>query len=183
VNDVLVAVLDASVLSPFARAGRLDDLRRLFPHARLVTTEAVRAELRQGVPSHPALEDALTAPWLETEPIDTPFEVLAAFARHHAAFGSTTRDVGEATVLAYAEVHGALAVIDDKVASNHGKGCGIRTVRTLALIARAIQDGRLGEAAARELVDALQALGGARLGCSGDDVIQWFRDNDLLSPR
>jgi len=41
-----------------------------------VTTEAVRAELRQGVPSHPALEDALTAPWLETEPIDTPFEDL-----------------------------------------------------------------------------------------------------------
>ena len=144
------AVFDSSVLSPFARAGRLDDLRTMFEGMTLVTTSAVREELLNGVGDHPALRTVLDAEWLLTAATDG-IQVLLAFVAYRRIFGGCTRDVGEATVLAYAEVHGATAVIDEQVAVKHGRDRGVTVIRTLSPIADCIDQGRfdLGVASPR----------------------------------
>src|SRR5688572_19484653 len=99
-------VLDSAPLSCFARAGRLSFLDRLTQNDERVTTRAVLDELRQGVGDYPQLEEALNLSWLKVVPVDSLQElrIFADYARH---LGSGKHDTGEASVLAWAEAHGA----------------------------------------------------------------------------
>lgn len=105
----MTLVLDTAPLSAFARAGRLEVLDRLCGPDTRVTTSAVIHELRAGVSLHPQLEQATELAWLRVERLDT-LEELSLFATYVARFGSTDRDLGEASVLAWAEAHRATAV-------------------------------------------------------------------------
>lgn len=103
---------DSSVLSPFARTGRLDVLERLVAGHQCVVTQAVLDELDRGCVEHPALADVKALPWLEIVTIDS-LEKLKALTAYVRALGSDERNIGEASILAWAEVASGIAMVDD----------------------------------------------------------------------
>jgi len=147
-------VLDASPLNHFARAGELAVLRDLLVEFRSVTTKAVLAELRRGATVFPSLLDAVVLPWVETVPCDD-LEELYLFGQYMNRLGNLQRNAGEASVLAWAEVHSAAAYLDDQVACNVGRARGVTVHRTLRLVINGYRSGLLSEARAQALIDGL----------------------------
>jgi hypothetical protein len=101
-------VWDASALHHAVAADRVDVLGDLASPWRNVTTAAVGAELR-----HNGLD--LAADWIEIVHVDEPDELRALFSWAQ-AMDAGPRDLGEATVCAWAEIHGGIPLIDDRAA-------------------------------------------------------------------
>ena len=173
-----VLVIDASVLSPFARAERLEDLERITRGYDRVTVNEVLAELRMGSLTYPALLAPQCASWLSTVPTDT-LPVLNKFAKYRRRFGPGPRDVGEAAVLAWAELNGAQALIDDQTAHDIGVSRGIIVRRSLGLLATRLQASEFTEREAEDLVDALRAAD-ARLPWDGTAFLAWCRKSGFI---
>jgi len=153
-------VFDTSCLSCFARAGRLENLRKLTEGHRKVITPAVRDEVEQGVQQYASLVDILECSWLELVHGDA-LEELAAFSEYVRLLGCGPRDVGEAATLAWAEVHHAIAVLDDQTGVTVARLRGVSVKRTLALISTGILQKRLQEEDAVIIVDELICGGAA----------------------
>lgn len=170
-------IFDSSVLSCFARAGLLDLLDRLTAHHRRLVPRAVVDELDGGKHLYPQLADVSGAAWLERVPVDSLAE-LRAFARYTARFGAE-RDFGEASVLAYAEVHNAVALIDDQIAVQVGRERNVDVRRSLALLIGGVRRNILTEAEAGAAIDKLIA-GGARFPCTGADFVEWARREGMF---
>jgi predicted nucleic acid-binding protein len=176
----MVLVVDSSVLSTFARARRLPLLERLTADFERVTTTAVVWELRAGIGEHPALTDAVELTWLPARAVESLDEVRL-FAAYAARLVAGTRNVGEASVLAWAEAHGAAALIDDQVAVQLGRARRVTVKRSLALIARGIRRGLLRREEGVALVDELIKAGG-RFPCTGATFIRCAEEQALLGP-
>jgi len=173
-----VWVIDAMCLSHFVRAERLDVLRDLLVDKECWTTQVVLEELRQGTAAHPALRDVVVADWLKVARLDT-LDEIRLFTIWAGRLGSGERDLGEASVFAAAELRSATAITDDpgpvRVARTHG----LDAHGTIWLLAGACRDGKLSEAAAGNLVDALRATG-LRLPCTGAEFPSYARQHGLL---
>src|SRR5262249_10985449 len=116
-------VFDTMVLSAFAKSDRLDVLGSLLAGDTCYVTDIVRDEIRRGVPEHPRLSAVEDAEWLENGVLTSDAELIN-FLQWTERIGSTNRDLGEASVFAFADVHGATAMTDDRpatrVARTHG---------------------------------------------------------------
>jgi predicted nucleic acid-binding protein len=177
---MVALVFDSSALSCFARASRLpllDDLSAGFDR---VTTRAVMGELEQGSSIHPQLADVADLSWLRIVPLDTLAE-LRLFAEYSRRLAAGARNVGEASVLAWAEAHDAIAIVDDQAAVQCGKARGVQVKRSLAFVAEGVATGVLSREEAGAVVDEL-ARGGARFPCSGADFLAWASEKGLLAP-
>lgn len=173
-----VWVLDAMCLIHFGRADRLDVLRDLLVDKESWTTQVVLEELRQGSAVHPELTDVDTGDWLRVAPLDT-LDEITQFALWVSRVGSGVRDRGEASVFAVAELSSATAITDDQEAVRVARKYGLDVHGTIWLLAGACQDGKLSEAAAGNLVDALRATG-LRLPCTGAEFPGYARQHGLL---
>jgi predicted nucleic acid-binding protein len=171
-------VFDATCLSHFARADRLDVLRDLLLGCFCCTTVVVREELRAGIGQCPQLAQAVNQEWLSFLPLDGP-EELTCFVRWVSRIGAATRDRGEASVFAVAELRGAVAITDDRDAVRVARAHGLKAHGTLWLLCNAIRGDKLTEFAAGTIIDALSGTG-MRLPCSGSNFSIWARDNHLL---
>ena len=158
-------VFDSAPLSCFARAGQLPLLERLTEGFTRVTTQAVLDELRDGAGEYPALRAALELPWLRIESLGS-LEEMKLFAAYLQPLGAGKHNIGEATVLAWAEAHRAIAFTDDELAVQIARRRGVDVKRTLALVARGVRQGLLQEAEAQVLIDEL-LLADARFPCLG----------------
>lgn len=166
------------VLSHFSLADRLDVLQDLLLDADCWTTQVVREELRAGSGDHRELAVACEADWLSTAQLDTLDEVRC-FTKWAARLGSGERDLGEASVLAAAEVRAGVAITDDRVATQVARAYGARVHGTLWLLAGACRDGKHTATATGNLIEALRATG-ARLPCSGAEFPDFARRHNLL---
>ncbi len=173
-----VWVLDAMCLSHSARAERLDVLRDLLVDKECWTTRVVLEEVRQGVATHPRLNDALAADWLKVAELDS-LDEIRCFARWVRRLGSGERDLGEASVFAAAELRSATAITDDPAAVRVARTYGLDVHGTIWLLASACRDGKLTEPAAGNLIDALRATG-LRLPCTGAEFPGYARQYQLL---
>ena len=172
-------VFDTSVLSCFARAELLDVLELATRgHERLIP-KAVLGEIKQGLAEYPKLESVLDAAWLQEVPVDA-LEELAAFAHYARRLAAGSRNVGESSVLAKAEVHAATAVVDDQDAVQAAKEAGVTVLRSLGIVSSGLKRSLFGETRAVEIVDTLMKLGGARFPCDGANFVAWARQNGLL---
>ncbi|MBK9036099.1 MAG: hypothetical protein IPL61_33465 [Myxococcales bacterium] len=172
---------DSSVLSPFARARRLDALERLTDGHRRVVTRAVLGELDRGRADCPALAQVPALPWLEIVAVDT-LDELVAFSDFVRALGSSDRNIGEASLLAWAQVASGVAIIDDNAAVSVARSREVTVRRSLGLVADGLNRKQLGGGEARVLVDELIAAGGARYPCDGGGFEAWAERNGLLVP-
>jgi predicted nucleic acid-binding protein len=173
-----VLVLDSSPLSCFAKAKQLPMLELLTGGYVRVTTRAVLDELRQGVRDHPEIAEVEELSWLQVEPLDSLAE-LRIFAAYSAIFGNGPRDIGEATVLAWAEAHGATAMTDDQVAVQAAQSRGVAVVRTLALVARGVHKDVLTRERAESLVEELLRAG-ARFPLGLGQFVEWAARQGLF---
>ncbi len=172
-------VFDSSVLSCFARAGLLDLLDQLTRgHERLVP-RAVLDELRIGAVKYPPLAVVETCIWLKLVAVDS-LEELVAFTGFLQRLGAGARNVGESSVLAWALVHGGVALTDDQDAVQCAKEKHVPVSRSLSVIATGLSTKALDEAKAAEVVQALVERGGARFPCNGAAFVAWARTTGLL---
>jgi predicted nucleic acid-binding protein len=173
-------VFDSSPLTHFARAGRLAVLDQLTSRYRRVVPRAVLDEIRAGESQYPPLADVRNADWLELVACDGLAE-LQALARYFQVLGSGQRDIGEASVLAWAEVNDGVAVVDERAATRAGQQRGVIIHGTLWLIANGVKTGVLPLMDAERLVDQLRAAE-AWLPCTGAEFLSWAKDRGLLHP-
>jgi predicted nucleic acid-binding protein len=178
-SPALTLVWDASPLHHAIRADRADvlgDIARGPAGAprRNVTTGTVIDELR--------FYDLPTTGlgWLEVVHLDEIRE-LNALMRWMGVVSGQSSNQGEATVLAWADVHQATAVIDDRDARRAAREAGQEVWGSLRVIASAVQNDCLSEQSATSFVDAMVATG-CRYpkGCAQGQFVAWSKANGLL---
>jgi predicted nucleic acid-binding protein len=170
----LTLVFDASPLNHFARANELDTLRLLVADYTCVTTRAVRGELTLGAERFPEIAAALAADWIEVVSCDELRE-LVLFTKYINRLGNITRNMGEATVLAWAEAHSGIAYLDDREACRAGRSAGVTVHRTLQLIVAAFRATQLTESEAQQLVCSLASAEARFPQAAKDDLFGWAR--------
>lgn len=173
-----IRVWDASALHAAATADRLDVLGDIACCAALgsprnVTTATVADELQRN-----GLSIAGQG-WLAVEHVDGLDEITAV-VKWAGIVGSTSQhNRGEATVCAWAEVHQAIAVMDDRDARRAAQTNGLTTHGSLWLICEAVRVGQIAEAAAIGFTDTLLNAG-ARYPFQRGAFSTWARQQRLL---
>lgn len=137
-------------------------------------------EIQAGEGQYPLLADVRDAEWLELVACDGLAE-LRALARYFQVLGSGQRDIGEASVLAWAEVNDGIAVVDERAATRAAQQRGVVVHGTLWLIANGVKTGLLALLDAERLVDQLRDAE-AWLPCTGAEFLSWAKDRGLLQP-
>ncbi|XVV09652.1 hypothetical protein ACQP2X_33015 [Actinoplanes sp. CA-131856] len=111
-------------------------------------------------------------------PLDN-LDRLRRFTVWTARVRAGARNLGEASVLAVAEEFEAVALIDEREATEVGRRNGVEVHGTLWLLAGALRNGDIAEAGAENLVDALAATG-MRLPCKGAGFVRFATRHGLL---
>ena len=166
---------DASALHHAIAADRVDVLLDLANHAetpvsRHVTTAAVTQEL--------AGNGLVVPPGIEVVNVDGLDEIIA-LARWVNLMSASQHNRGEATICAWAEVHHALIVMDDRDARLIARREKMTVIGSLAVIAGAVRTAHINETSASNLVDNLIAAG-ARYPFSPGGYIRWAGEQNLL---
>jgi predicted nucleic acid-binding protein len=174
-------VFDSSPLNYFTRAGHLDTLEKLVEDRACLITTAVAEELQRGASRNSRLHMIGAQPWLSVVNDDS-MRFLSLFSTFHGRLGGSRRDmkdIGEATTLAYAELHRCTAVVDDRVGRNIGTAYGISMSSSLHLLCHGLRNQLIAEEDACSVVDALRDAE-AFLPCGGSDFLDWARAEGLL---
>lgn len=161
-----------------AESGWLAVLRTVAGPRTVVTPDAVATELREGLHLKPHLQQVLDASWIVTRTLSNA-EELQAFALFSGRLVVGRRNVGEAAVLAYAKVHGAIAVIDDGPGRKAARDAGIELRPTLALLCAAVREGLLTAKMISNLADHLLETE-YRLPFQPGGFERWANDNGLI---
>lgn len=169
---------DSSPLNYFARSNQLPMLGKLVDSSTCIITRAVEDELLRGGSKHAQLYQISVQPWL-TVVDDSSIEFLRLFSEYHSRLGGGGRNIGEATTLAYAELHGMTAFVDDRAGRRHGKERGVIVTGTLELICRGLRESAIEESDARTIIDLL-CDHEAFLPCDGAGFLEWARAEGLL---
>ncbi|MGW5156273.1 hypothetical protein ACWEPN_12415 [Nonomuraea wenchangensis] len=170
-------VTDTMVLLHFAKADRLDVLGAGVME--MSTTLIVVDELGKYSDECPLLRRLAELEWLQIQPQDS-LEELIAFETWSQLLGtSDDYDKGEASIFAAAQVHGLVALTDDRDATKVGRANGLEIHGTIWLLTRLHRLGKMTLAEICSHVDALRASG-MRLPCTGPELPGWARDRKLL---
>jgi len=138
-----------------------------------VTTAAVLDELC----SHSL--DSAHFGWLDTVHVDG-IDELQCLMTWMQRVGATDRlNRGEATVFAWADTHGAIAVVDDRSARRAAQQHGLEAHGTLLIMAKGVEHGRATIQSASSLVDTLLKHG-ARYPFEVGGFQSWARCQGLL---
>jgi predicted nucleic acid-binding protein len=173
-------VLDTTALSHFARANRVDELRKAVADDEPVLLAEVAAELARGIADYPSLEDAVSGDWLKRVGLEELLE-LAAFARYKGELGGgLERNNGEAAVLAWVTVNGGVAIIDEVVARVIGAREGLQVHGSLWLLIRSFRTGTFDRATVEAIVDDLIATGMRLPVSTGADLFTWAYETGIL---
>ncbi|GAA1871033.1 hypothetical protein [Myceligenerans crystallogenes] len=171
-------VIDTGPLSVFAEAGWLGMLRAVADDRAVVITDVVQAELREGTPAHQHLHTVLDAGWITCRPLTSAAEIGAY--QHFAGFlVSGNHNQGEASVLAYAQVHGALAIVDDGAARKHAKNSQLNFQGTLALLCEAVRRGTASIEMISTIADHMLETE-YRLPFGPGEFADWAKTHDLV---
>lgn len=174
-------VVDTGPLSHFARAGWLGVLRLLAPDRLIIVPDTVERELRAGLARRPWLQPILDHDWIRTQPLTDRPELLAYAHYAQRLVGDDGRNTGECGVLALAEVHGHVAVLDDQAGVRLGKARAVAVRRTLGLLCDAIQEGHLTAPMVSALADDLLETD-YRLPFPRGGFIRWAQENGRIPP-
>ncbi|WFE38753.1 hypothetical protein O7619_10075 [Micromonospora sp. WMMD998] len=166
------------LLAHFTLADRLDVLQDLLVGVDCWTTQVVHEELRAGAAIRPELLAACEVDWLRRAQLDT-LDAVRCFAAWARRLGAGERNLGEASVLAAAELRKGIAITDDRQASKVARSYGAEVHGTIWLLAAACRIGKQTETGAGNLIDALRATN-ARLPCSGAEFPAYARRHRLL---
>lgn len=170
-------IWDTSPLLHAIKAGKIEILGDIAQNWRgaarqNVTTQAVISEI-----NHFQLP-LVGSEWLEIVHVDDLPEIEALVDWMNRVSGPKSNH-GEATVLAWAEVHNATAVVDDADARRIGRRAGLDVWGSLRVVSESVSDGHTTPYVATTLVDAMIDTG-ARYPCPRGQFINWAKHNSLL---
>jgi predicted nucleic acid-binding protein len=174
---VITAVWDTSPLLHAARADRVDvlgDYARGPADSpwRNVTTATVVSELEHnGISTAP--------PWLEIVHVDELDELLATVTWTSRMGTQRGRNLGEATVCGWAEVHGAVAIIDDSDARAVAAAHDLPVHGSLWVVAWAVRENGASANSADAFVAELVGTG-ARYPRMPQGFTAWAKQVGLL---
>ncbi|MFI7147534.1 hypothetical protein ACIBO2_21675 [Nonomuraea sp. NPDC050022] len=172
-------VIDSSPLNYFARSNQLPLLGKLLAGLTCLIVRAVEEELLNGGSKHAQLYQVSMQPWLTT--VDaTTLDYLSLFSEYHGRLGRGSRNIGEAATLAYAELHNATAMIDDRAGRRHGLDRGVKVTGTLEILCTGVREGVVEEQEVVAVVDLLRDHE-AFLPCDGAGFFAWARAEGLLN--
>lgn len=154
-SPVDVFIFDDGPLSHFAEAGWLGLVRSWVGENEAWLPETVRRELGAGVDANPHLRAILEAQWLTPRSIDSGAEIAMFGVYTGRLLGTNRENLGECGVLALAEAHDAVAVIDDGNARTIANERGVTVKTTVSLLCDLVNAGSLGLDVASEVADAL----------------------------
>lgn len=173
-------VFDTGPLSHFSKAGWLGLLGAVVADRGAWVPDVVEMELRAGTKAHPHLHGVLTAKWLTLHPVESTAE-LRAFGRFSRRLvGADGRNLGECGVLALAQVHSGVAILDDRAARTVAGEFGVRLRGSVGLLLELVQDGEVSPDLASQVADDL-LRSEYRLPFEEGGFIAWARANNLLS--
>lgn len=132
---------DSSPLNYMARSGQLALLGKLVAGNDCVITRAVEDELLRGAAKHAQLYQVSAQEWIRVVD-DSSIGFLQLFSEYHARLGGGGHNIGESATLAYAELHGLTACIDDRAARRHGQERGVKVTGTLELVCQGTRECR-----------------------------------------
>ncbi|HWO16278.1 MAG TPA: hypothetical protein VNM89_06150 [Solirubrobacterales bacterium] len=155
-------ILETTVLSAFALAGRLDILRDRYT-GRATWTIVVHDELVRGMHEEPRLGDALAADWLGEPQAVYDVERVEQFRMRFGGRPGDNRHLGEATCIVLAQQTDAGILLDDRDAKRVAEASGIATGTTISVLKGAVADGQISAQDAKDLVDELIDRYGRRL--------------------
>lgn len=173
-------VIDTGPLSHLAEAGWLGVLRSVAADRAVIVPDAVESELRNGLHTKPHLQQVLDCKWIVLRSLSTNQE-LTAFAHFAEKLVARNRNLGETEVLAYAKVHGAVAVIDDRAARKAALEANVDHLGTLNLLCQGVREGRLTLRGVSDVADHLIETK-YRLPFGPGEFENWAIDNGLTSP-
>jgi predicted nucleic acid-binding protein len=166
-------VWDSSPLHHAVKADRVDTLEDIASPYENFTTAAVIQELEH----YKLPVDGLH--WLTVMHVDGLKELQALVAWMQRVGGAASNQ-GEATVLAWAEAHQAVPVIDDKDARLAARHAGVTVRGVLSVVAQAVSESRMTRYAAERFVEDLMTSG-ARYPFPRGQFGAWAEKNGLLS--
>lgn len=170
-------LFDTPPLLHAIKADRLDVLGDLVKDFTCLTTRAVVDEAGRRYAG--ARAEVTQAPWLSIVEGDS-LDLMISFAKWSQLMGiSEGWNTGEATLCAYADVHGGTLILDDKDARKVASGHGLVVRGTVGLIADACKRGDCTVTGASVLVDALHESG-MRLPFTKGGFEAWARKKKLL---
>jgi predicted nucleic acid-binding protein len=174
-------VLDTPALHHFALAERLDVLQDLLLQDDCWTTCVVTGELKERAEEagQPLLLNAVGLEWLQVAALNDSMAEIRCFQDWVARIGRDNRNLGEASVLAFVQLHGGVAITDDAGAKRVARRNGINAHGTVWLLARACRQQKMTEVAAGNVVDLLRGTGHS-LPCTGGEFLAYARRNGLL---
>lgn len=144
-----------------------------------VITLAVEDELLRGAAKHAQLYQVSAQEWIRVVD-DSSMGFLQLFSEYHARLGGGGHNIEEAATLAYAELHGLTACIDDRAARRHGQERGGKVTGTLELVCQGVRANVVQEAEAVRVVDLLRDHE-VFLPCDGSTFLDRARSEGLLS--
>lgn len=145
-------VSDSSPLIWFAKAGKLDLLRKLY--GEVLVPEAVREEVLRGDSADVVLiGEAFRGGWLRLESSEGRLELGGVSGLHS----------GEADAILLARRFGALFLVDDREASAVAQVLGVQCIGTVGVLLLGLSEGLFGFDDFAECLDRMVGLG-FRLG-------------------
>jgi predicted nucleic acid-binding protein len=134
-------VTDTMVLLHFAKADRLDVLGASVTE--MSTTLVVVDELGKYSDECPLLRRLTGFEWLQIQPQDSVEELIAFDTWSQLLGTSGDYDKGEASIFAAAQIHGLVALTDDRDATKVGRANGLEIHGTIWLLTRLQGIGKL----------------------------------------
>ncbi|GAA0968248.1 hypothetical protein GCM10009555_013270 [Acrocarpospora macrocephala] len=171
-------VIDSSPLNYFARSNQLPVLGKLLGDRACSITGAVEQEILKGGTKYAQLYQVSIQPWIAVVE-ESALDYLVLFSAYHERLGRGSKNIGEATTLAYAEFHGITAVVDDRAGRRHGLERGVKITESLEILCEGIRGGIIDVAEAATVVDLLSDHE-AFLPCDGTTFFAWAQAEGLL---
>ncbi len=137
-------VLDTSCISSFIRINNVALLLSILGDHDVIITQQVEHELRL---SKIGELKQFRHPMVKVE--NSPSEIAEKYSLH----------VGEASVIEYAKLNSALAVIDDKRARQAAESEGINFIGTAAILKFGIERGKIQKREAEKLINDITVIG------------------------
>lgn len=173
-------VFDSGPLSHFSEAGWLGLLREAVGAEEAWIPASVRTEISDGLNAHAHLRGVLDAEWLRVRGVTSVLELARLGKYTSRLLGKDQRtNLGECEVLALAETHGAVAVIDDGAARTLARENGVRVKTTISLLCDLVRADQLGLSLASTIADRLLQTQ-YRLPFSEGGFAAFVRQHELL---
>ena len=152
-------VIDSGPLQALVSAGALEVLHEFVVGApfRAVIPGAVDSEIRRARPRYPENSRILDASWLEVAALDLERDRdRQAYVRASEGLVMGERNRGEAEALAYASLHGAVLLADDRKAVRRASSMRppVERIGTLTVLLRECRRGSLAQVDVAGLYDA-----------------------------